>query len=112
MTKNAKRKAGRPRGPWPTRAELKRLYVRGRLSLRETAAALGVTKDTAARALAESGIERRPHTFKRGRLADIPLALLKANIKREGLAAHARTLGVPTSTLADHMRRRAKVGPK
>lgn len=96
---------GRKPVPRPSRAALVRLYVRGRLSLRDTAEALGVTKDTAARALAEYGIPRRPRTTKRSRLADIPVALLRANVKAEGLRAHARALGVAPSTLLARVRR-------
>jgi hypothetical protein len=102
---------GRPRLERPTRAALEALYVRGRLSLRDTAAALGIGKDTAAAALAEYGIARRPKTTKRGVLADIPLELLEANVQAGGLKAHARTLGVAPSTLRAHIRR-AKGGLK
>ena len=99
-------KRGRPAiGPRPAKADLMRLYVRGRLSLRDTAEALGISKNMAAAALAEYGISRRPRTTKRGQLSDIPLALLLANIKAEGLRAHARTLGVSPATLAYHVRR-------
>lgn len=111
MTKSTTAKAGRPRLARPTKADLKRLYVRGRFSIRDTAEALGVTKDTAARALAEYGIPRRSPGTRRGVLADIPLALLKANVKAEGLRGHARTLGVSAPTLLAHMRR-ARGGKK
>jgi len=111
MTKSTTAKAGRPRLARPTRAELKRLYVRGRLSLRETAAALGVSRDTTARILAEYGIPRRPKTARRSQLADIPLAVLKAKVKAEGLRGHARTLGVSAPTLFAYMRR-ARGGKK
>lgn len=97
--------AGRPRLARPSRAMLEALYVKGRLSLRATAEALGASKDTIKRALAEYGIKRRPVTFKRGRLADIPLELLEANVKAEGLRGHARRLGVDPSTLLEHIRR-------
>lgn len=105
---NATPKAGRPRLERPSRAALVALYVRGRLSLRDTAATLAIGKDTVAAALAEYGIARRPRTTKRGQLDDIPLELLEANIRAEGLKAHARTLGVPTSTLAYHVRRQRR----
>lgn len=101
MTKPSK--AGRPRQARPTKADLKRLYVRGRLSLRDTAMALGVTRDTAARAMAEYGIERRPRTAKRSKLADIPLALLRANVRIQGLRGHARVLGVSPAALHAHL---------
>jgi len=105
-------KRGRPAiGPEPTKAALARLYVRARLSLRDTARALGISKDRTLQALIEYGIARRPRTTKRGRLTDIPLALLKANIKAEGLRAHARRLGVSAPTLLEHVRR-AKGGKK
>lgn len=103
MNETARR--GRKPLPRPSKAALVRLYVRGRLSLRDTAAAVGLSKDVTARALAEYGIARRPRTTKRGQLTDIPLALLRANIKAEGLRAHARRLGVSPATLSDHVRR-------
>lgn len=106
--KSEKRKAGRPRVARPSKRDLVRLYVRGRLPLRDAAAALGTTKDTAARALDEYGIPRRPRTAKRSELADIPLALLRINIRAEGLRGHARTLGVAPSTLLEHVRRKGK----
>lgn len=95
----------RPRIQRPSRADLERLYVHARLSLRDTAAALGVTKDTARRALDEHGLERRPRGAKRSRLSDIPVALLEANVRAEGLRGHARTLGVDPATLLEHIRR-------
>jgi hypothetical protein len=101
-----KRQRGRPAiGPRPAKDELVRLYVSGRLSLRETAAALKVSKDIARAALADYGIKRRARTTKRAILTDIPLSLLEANIKAEGLRAHARTLGVGAATLAAHVKR-------
>jgi hypothetical protein len=66
--------------------------------------ALGLGKDTVAAALAEYGIARRPRTTKRGRLADIPLELLEANVRAEGMKAHARRLGVAPSTLRAHIK--------
>jgi hypothetical protein len=101
-----KAKRGRPAiGPRPKKAELMRLYVRARLSLRDTAAALGVSKDITRAALADYGIKRRARTTRRSILADIPLALLRKNIRSEGLRGHARTLGVSPATLLDHVRR-------
>ncbi len=101
-----KPKRGRPAiGPRPAKAELVRLYVRGRLSLRDAAAALGCSKDIARAALIDYGIKPRPRTTKRGSLSDIPLELLEANIKAEGLRAHARTLGVSAAALLKHIRR-------
>ena len=96
--------AGRPRLERPSKAEIEALYVRARLSLRVTAEILGIGKDRAARTLAEYGIPRRPRTTRRGGLADIPLELLEANVKAEGLRAHARRLGVAPSTLRAHIK--------
>ena len=108
MTKSGKRKAGRPRSARPSKRDLVRLYVCGRLSIRDVALALGLRRDVTARALAEYGIPRRPRTTRRGVLADIPAALLRANIEAEGLRGHARTLGVAASTLAEYVRRRPR----
>jgi len=45
-------KRGRPpAGPAPSKADLARLYIKARLSPRDTAAALGVSKDGIRRAL-------------------------------------------------------------
>lgn len=95
----------RPRAARPSKADFVRLYVRAGLSLRATAEALGITKDTAARALSEYGLERRPRGTKRGRLSDIPVELLEANVQAEGLRGHARTMGVDPATLLEHIRR-------
>jgi transposase len=44
----------------PSKAEVVRTYVRRGLSLRQAAAELGCSKDTAARVLQAYGLERRP----------------------------------------------------
>jgi len=95
----------RPRKPRPTKADLERLYCEAGYSLRDTAEALGITKDTARRALAEYGLERRPRAAKRSRLSDIPVELLEVNVRAEGLRGHARRLGVDPATLWEHIRR-------
>jgi len=101
-----KPKRGRPAlGPRPAKAELVRLYVRARLSLRDTAAVLGISKDIVRAALGEYDIPRRPKTTRRSQLTDIPLSLLEANIRIEGLRGHARTLRVSAPTLLEHVRR-------
>ena len=105
MRNPVKAKLGRKPKPRPAKAELVRLYVRARLSLRDTAAALGCSKDVTRAALAGYGIARRPRTTRRAILADIPLPLLRKNIRIEGLRAHARALGVSPATLLDHVRR-------
>ena len=96
------RKIGRPRGPWPAREALARLYQAEGKSIRETAWILGVSKDTAARALEAYGMKRRANV-KRSRLQAVPLAELRAKIQAEGFQAAARALGVNHSTLRRYM---------
>jgi len=100
-----KKGLGRHKLVRPTKGELMRLYVRHRLSLRDVADALGMTRDTVSRALAEYGIPRRPGTIKKGKLADVPVDLLRTNVEAVGLRAHARELGVAPATLLRHLRR-------
>lgn len=95
----------RPRIERPPEAAIKRLYIEAGLSLRDTAAALGLSRDTLARTMAEYGIKRRRRGHKRSRLADYPIELLEANIKAEGLRGHARTLGVNPATLLEYIRK-------
>lgn len=96
------RKIGRPRGPWPAREALARPYQAEGKSIRETAWILGVSKDTAARALEAYGMKRRANV-KRSRLQAVPLAELRAKIQAEGFQAAARALGVNHSTLRRYM---------
>ena len=102
--------AARPFKPRPTRAELQRLYIEGRYSIRETAELLGVSKDIINQALREYGIPRRPRNARRSQLADIPLHLLQSNIEAEGMRAHARRLGIDPATLREHVQKRRERG--
>jgi len=66
---------GRPAGPRPSKADLVRLYVKGGLSLRETADKLGMKKDRVRRALLAYGLERRPHVTPKLQRADLAAIL-------------------------------------
>ena len=66
---------GRPAGPRPSKADLVRLYVKGGLSLRETADKLGMKKDRVRRALLAYGLERRPHVTPKLQRADLAAVL-------------------------------------
>jgi hypothetical protein len=124
MKMNGTPKAGRPRLIRLPKDDLARLYAAG-LSIRAIAEALTddlrrigraegltpgqvkalrVSKDAVARGLVEYGIGRRPRTFKRSVLADIPLELLEANVRAEGMKAHARRLGVAPATLRAYIK--------
>lgn len=86
-------------GPKPTKAELKRLYVKESRSVRNIAELLGCSKDMVYRALQEYGIERREHTQKRSRLSEFDLMTLKREIKAKGFNQVATELGVHNTTL-------------
>ena len=95
-------KAGRPTKPRPARAELQRLYIAEGLALRDVAAALGVSKDLIARALAEYGIRRRTGA-KRSRLRKADHARLFADLAELGPSRTARKWGIPRRTFNDYM---------
>lgn len=95
-------KKGRPQGPMPARADLARIYQAEGKSIRETARILGISKDTAARALKAYGMKRRAN-LKRSRLRAVPLAELRAKIEALGFPAAAAAFGVNTTTLRRYM---------
>jgi predicted transcriptional regulator len=102
--------AARPFKARPTRADLERLYIEARYSIRETADLLGVSKDIVSAALREYGIPRRRRGVKRSRLADIPIELLEKGIQIDGLRGHARRLDVDMKTLYHHVKKRRSGG--
>lgn len=88
---------------------LKKLYCRDKLSVRDCAEAFSVSKDSIVRELKRLRIDRRPAGItKRGKLADIPLELLEANVKALGGRGASRTLDIPFSTLREHIARRRR----
>ena len=96
--KRIKRGRGRPPGPRQAKASLIRLYLDEGSSLRATAAALGITKDTARRALKAAGIERRS-CVKRSRLRAYSLDTIEKAIQADGLKSTAAALGVSLRAL-------------
>jgi predicted DNA-binding protein (UPF0251 family) len=99
---------GRPAGPHPSKAELVRLYVTKGLSLRSTAEALGASKDTVRRTMAEYKIKPRPSTAPPSRLAPYGLTVLRRRIKADGLRSTARALGLSAPGLLDYLRRHGR----
>jgi len=96
-------KRGRPRGRWPKKAKLVRVYVKDGLPIREAAKKLGYTKDTIARALISYGIERRPSGGRLPRLSAIGLTAVLA--ERGTQAKVASKFGVSVRTLRRFIRR-------
>jgi len=91
-------KRGRPAGPKPAKAELKRLYVKDGLSIRETAKALGMKRDMVRRILRDYGIKPRG-CAKRSRLRAYSLDTIEKTIKEGGMKKAAATLGVSLRAL-------------
>jgi len=98
-----KAKKGRPLKGRPTKAELKRLYVREGKSIREIATLTGHSKDIIYRALTEYGIEKRA-SVKRSRLRAYDLGFLKRAVQKRGYRATARELNVNEWTLRAYLK--------
>jgi transposase len=96
-------KRGRPRGQWPSKGKLLRVYVKDGLTIRETAARLGYPKDTIARALKSYGINRRPAGGGPSRLSAIGLTAVLA--ERGTQAKVASKFGVSVRTLRRFIRK-------
>lgn len=96
--KRINRGPGRPPRPRPANASLIRLYVDEGLSLRATAAALGITKDMTRRALKAAGILRRS-SVKRSKLRAYSLETIEKAIQVDGMKSAAAALGVNLRTL-------------
>ncbi len=100
-----KAKRGRPAaGPAPAKADLIRLYVREGQSVRDTADALGCTKDAVFRALRAYGIPARTRV-RRSRLQQIPPAVLKAAVQKKGIRGAALDLGIGEEAVRRYMKR-------
>lgn len=99
-------KKGRPAiGKKPSKAELKKPYVKESRSIREVAEILGCSKDTVYRGLKEYGIKRRSG-IKRTKLRDYKPSYLRKEVKEKGPEKVARELGVTTRTLRKHTKNR------
>lgn len=97
-------KKGRPAlGKKPEKEELKRIYIKESLSLREVAEVLGCSKDMVYRTLKEYGINRRSKT-RRSQLRIYELDFLKSEVSKKGYKQVAAELGVGVTTLRDYMR--------
>jgi transposase len=96
-------KRGRPRGQWPKKAELVRVYVKEGAPIREAAKRLGYPKDTIARALKSYGIKRRPAGGRPSRLSAIGLTAVLA--ERGTQAKVASKFGVSVRTLRRFIRK-------
>ena len=101
-------KRGRPSiGETPTKALLVELYQRQGLSLRAAAEVLGTSKEAVWRGLAEHGIQARANT-RPSRLATYSLTDLRRRIRRDGLRATARVLGLDPKALTGYLDRHGR----
>ena len=101
-------KRGKPSlGKKPSKAELKKLYIKESKSIREIAEILGCTKDMIYRALKDYGIQTREH-MKKSILWEYSLELLERTIREKGIRGFARELGVNESTLRYHVKKARK----
>jgi transposase-like protein len=82
----------------PSKAELKRLYVRESKSIREVAGILGCSKDIVYRCLKEYGIELRPG-YNRSKLRKFKLSVLEQGVRDKGVRGYAKELGIHENTL-------------
>jgi len=99
-------KRGKPAiGKKPGKAELRRLYIKESLSIREVSEVLECSKDMVYRALQEYGIERRGKTGN-SKLSSIDSAFLKKEIKEKGYRKAARDLEISTTALWSYVKRR------
>jgi len=99
-------KKGKPSiGMKPSKADLKKLYVKESISIREVAKVLDCSKDMVYRTLQEYGIERRERLFK-SKLNKYSLEYLKEEVKNKGFKQAAFDLSVDVHTLRVHFNRR------
>jgi transposase len=92
-----------PIGKKPSKAELKRLYLKESKTIREVAEILGCSKDMVYRSLKEYGIEMRFKT-RRSQLRVHELAYLRSEIDDKGYKQVAAELGVGVTTLRDYIK--------
>ena len=97
-------KRGRPSlGKKPSNTELKKLYIRESMSIREVADHLGCSKDMVYRTLKEYGIELRPG-YNRSRLRKYKLSILEEGVREKGVRGYAKELGVHENTLRYYLK--------
>jgi transposase len=98
-------KRGRPpAGPAPSKADLVKLYVRDRMSVRDVAATLGCSKDAVRRGLRTYGIKARS-SAKRSRLRKLDQGKLFADLAEGGINKTAESWGIPRRTLTEYLAR-------
>ena len=96
-------KKGKPSiGMKPSKANLKKLYVKESKSIREVADILGCSKDMVYRTLREYGIEIRLDN-KRSKLRTYDQYFLKQEVKRKGITKTAKELSVDVRTLRKYI---------
>jgi DNA invertase Pin-like site-specific DNA recombinase len=86
----------------PSKAELRRIYVRESKSIREVAEILGCSKDVVYRSLKEYRIARRPNAC-RSKLRKFKRITLEKGIQEKGLRGFAAELGVHENTLRHYL---------
>jgi len=92
-------KRGKPSlGKKPSKAELKKLYIKESKSIREVAEILGCTKDMVYRSLKEYRFELIPG-FNRSKLRKYKLSVLEEGVRDKGVRGYAKELGVHENTL-------------
>lgn len=98
-------KKGKPSiGMKPSKADLKKLYIKESKSIREVADVLGCSKDMVFRALKEYGIGKDFITRKR-KLSEATLGFLKKEFKTKSKKKVAVELGVSKSGLYKHLKK-------
>ena len=101
-----KAKRGRPSaGTVPSKTSLIRLYIEEGRSVRDTAAALGCTKDAVFRALEAFGIPSRSKV-RQSRLRTIPLQDLKDAVREKGVRGTARDIGIGEEAVRRYLRKK------
>lgn len=101
-------KRGKPSiGEKPSKSELKRLYIRESMLIREVSEILGCSKDMVYRTLKECGIERRPNTWS-PKLERFDLEFIRETVSQKGYRKGAKELGVDKSTLFRCLKRKGK----
>ena len=91
----------------PDKKTLERLYTKEGRSIREIASRLECSKDLIARALKEYGIPARPKagiSRRKSQLTKYRLKDLKDSVKRQGIRATARDLGINEGTLRHYLK--------
>lgn len=90
-------------GRKPGKNDLKKLYIKESLSIREVAEVLECSKDMVYRSLKEYGIELRPG-FNRSKLRRYKISVLEKGVREKGVRGYAKELGIHENTLRYYLK--------